>query len=550
MFFHRLKKKKSPSGSSTHHAKTDLVGILIVNGGKDPEEGKWLDLCLKKIIQHTKWPNYRIYVWNNNIEDGSVPALVEAIPGAKLFQADPREKLAHIHAVPLQRLYEVAKKDQLKFIVTMDTDAFPVRDNWLTELIGNLNEQTVLCGVWRDELAGHVCPYVHPSCLCTTTDFIKKNRLRFDRIDIISDQKKDTLASFTIIAEKKGKTIAKLKRSNVNDLHYILGGLYGNLIYHHGAGSRKETYFWGEEKTEAIGAHNSAIKQTLNQLIFQHNDQFINWLMGNVQDHESFSEGNKLVFVLGMHRSGTSCLAGCLEVCGLYLGEVSKYNMHNQKGNQELRAVNLLHERILNRNGGAWDNPPGKIKITAQDKNDFRKILDSFPANAVSGIKDPRSLLLLERWLVIEKNIFFIATYRHPLLVAASLQKRSKKSVDEGLELWNIYNEKLIRLHKKYRFPLIKFCLENESDYIDHVAEAAIQLGLDPDLNKMRRFLSRELEHEKNHPVPVPDRCREIYAYLEKNRFAVAQESYSFHILKLKKDLLKIESSQFKAHRQ
>ena len=28
------------------------------------------------------------------------------------------------------------------------------------------------------------------------------------------------------------------------------------------------------------------------------------------------------VFVLGMHRSGTSCLAGCLEHCGLHLGDV------------------------------------------------------------------------------------------------------------------------------------------------------------------------------------------------------------------------------------
>jgi len=30
------------------------------------------------------------------------------------------------------------------------------------------------------------------------------------------------------------------------------------------------------------------------------------------------------ILILGMHRSGTSCLAGCLEEAGLYLGDVTK----------------------------------------------------------------------------------------------------------------------------------------------------------------------------------------------------------------------------------
>lgn len=544
MLFHRLRKKRSSSRSSNLPDKNGLVGILIVNGGRDPEEGKWLDLCLRKILTHTTWQNYRIYVWNNNIEDISVSQLIGTIPCATLLQANPQERLNHIHAVPLQRLYEVAKKDNCSFIVTIDTDAFPFQDNWLSHLIKKLDKRTVICGVWRDELAEYVRPYAHPSCLCTTTNFVEKNRLRFDRVDIASDKKMDTLASFTIVAEKKGMKIYKLRRSNVNELHYIMGGIYGNLVYHHGAGSRKRTHFWGEEKTEAIEEGNHATKRALDRLIFQHGDEFLNWLSGNLYNRSSHAKQGNLIFVLGMHRSGTSCLAGCLEACGLYLGEVSKSNIHNRRGNQELRAVNLLHEKILNRNGGTWDYPPESIQITTQDKNDFQEILGSFPDNAICGIKDPRILFLADEWMELQKDISLIATYRHPLLVAASLQKRNQMNLEKGLSLWNIYNDKLVKLHKKYGFHIIKFCLDDQNEYMDSVAQAAILFGLNPDLKRMKEFVRRELEHEKDHLLPIPDQCRNIYAYLEKNTFTPSQNSFSFHILKVKKDLLQMESLQ------
>jgi len=43
------------------------------------------------------------------------------------------------------------------------------------------------------------------------------------------------------------------------------------------------------------------------------------------------------ILILGMHRSGTSCLAGCLEEAGLYLGDVNLKAGFNKKGNRENR---------------------------------------------------------------------------------------------------------------------------------------------------------------------------------------------------------------------
>ncbi len=64
------------------------------------------------------------------------------------------------------------------------------------------------------------------------------------------------------------------------------------------------------------------------------------------------------VFVLGMHRSGTSCLAGCLETCGLHLGDVRRTGRYNAKGYFELADLVQLHDQILGLNRSSWHNPP------------------------------------------------------------------------------------------------------------------------------------------------------------------------------------------------
>ena len=43
------------------------------------------------------------------------------------------------------------------------------------------------------------------------------------------------------------------------------------------------------------------------------------------------------VFVLGMHRSGTSWFTGALQQAGLHLGMHHTWNAHNRKGNKVLR---------------------------------------------------------------------------------------------------------------------------------------------------------------------------------------------------------------------
>ena len=60
----------------------------------------------------------------------------------------------------------------------------------------------------------------------------------------------------------------------------------------------------------------------------------------------------RVVCVLGMHRSGTSCLAGSLEQQGLFLGDVNTAAPWNRRGNRESFAMMDFQTAILEASGG------------------------------------------------------------------------------------------------------------------------------------------------------------------------------------------------------
>ncbi|NUN52485.1 MAG: hypothetical protein HUU06_06830, partial [Planctomycetaceae bacterium] len=484
------------------------IAILVVNGGKDPGAGSWLELCLTSVRRHTPEGAARVYVWNNNLSDSRVRPLVESILGAVLVEADPGEGRYHPHAVPLQRLYERARADGADIIVTLDSDSFPVRDGWLELLVGPLGPEVPLSGAWRDELAPDVLPYVHPCGLAVTTEFVQGAGLRFDGFR--SDRRAvcDTLAAFTDAVEERGLRAARLLRSNRNSFHRLMGGVYGGAIYHHGAGSRTNMAFWDEmkedpERLKLIEEANRALRDESAELLFRFRDRFLAWLEGRGADSTGVAGGD-FVLVLGMHRSGTSCLTGCLERCGLFLGEVSRSNTHNLRGNHEAKDLVAFQEGILRRLGGDWRNPPAACEPTAGEVASLRTMVEALSAGGRAGAKDPRTLLLSGAWSAAAGSCVRIGTYRHPAAVARSLEKRDGMPAREAHALWNAYNSRLVRLHEERPFPIVHFDLSDPASYVRTVCAAAARLGLDPDQAGVEEFVSRELDHAGGGEGEVP----------------------------------------------
>lgn len=221
---------------------------------------------------------------------------------------------------------------------------------------------------------------------------------------------------------------------------------------------------------------------------------------------------SQVVCILGMHRSGTSCLAGSLEEAGLHLGDVFRVGRHNAKGNRENGRIMALQEAVLVHSGGSWNRPPAHPRWSDSHRNERDDIIGSYGNPAAWGFKDPRTILLVDFWREAIPNLMVVATVRHPRFVAQSLLRRGGGSIDEWLDLWAYYNERLLALHRADPFPIVRFDL-GEAPYRDSLVLAISRLGLQAP--PRMEFFDPILRHD---PVSgadqLPERVSLIYESL------------------------------------
>jgi len=228
--------------------------------------------------------------------------------------------------------------------------------------------------------------------------------------------------------------------------------------------------------------------------------------------------GSTAVFILGSHRSGTSCLAGSIQQMGVYLGSVSNKNVYNQKGSRENPEITRLNESILKASGGSWQNPPESIVISQEHIDRRNTLLKELLAlgHKTWGIKDPRTLFTLPFWRKGLSSVQLVGTYRHPLSVARSLHARDGMPLEQGLFIWWKYNRKLQDYLEEYHFPLISFDAP-EKEYQESLERIIKHLGLNCDSKtEMKQFYSTSLCHHptENKLVDAHEQIKELYESL------------------------------------
>ena len=155
------------------------------------------------------------------------------------------------------------------------------------------------------------------------------------------------------------------------------------------------------------------------------------------------------VFILGMHRSGTSALARVLNLMGLYFGGENVgtgRSSENVKGFWERRDVRDLNDAILAAAGADWDvvsdldldglaseSRAGYVSAAAD-------IVLNLDAHRPWFVKEPRLCVLFPIWQEVLEIPFAIHIHRNPLAVARSLQRRNGIPIAAGLALWEYYN--------------------------------------------------------------------------------------------------------------
>lgn len=152
----------------------------------------------------------------------------------------------------------------------------------------------------------------------------------------------------------------------------------------------------------------------------------------------------KMLLILGMHRSGTSLLAGSCRLLGADLGDrMMQAGQDNVMGFWEHDEIVQIHDQILERLGFAWDDVralPDKwwtYQMIQPQRAALKAVLQRDFGNAPLGcVKDPRLCRLLPLWQEILKELgwqpLYLLASREPGEIAASLKSRNGFSAEKS----------------------------------------------------------------------------------------------------------------------
>jgi len=209
----------------------------------------------------------------------------------------------------------------------------------------------------------------------------------------------------------------------------------------------------------------------------------------------------KIIIVLGMHRSGTSALAGLLHSNGIVMGNEKKKDFYpppmkeNPKGFFENVRFRRKNDLILGRNGYKVKSfDPYCRTVQYIDKHDqlyrdMRELVYEFNKdNEVWGWKDPRTNLTLINWIRVFddlgmiNNLKLIYINRDHEEIAESMRLRGNKEKDPGqfVALSDMYQEKCMVQHEVH-YPTVPFLTIEFDDLL---------YSTDKTIERMGRYLN------------------------------------------------------------
>jgi hypothetical protein len=203
------------------------------------------------------------------------------------------------------------------------------------------------------------------------------------------------------------------------------------------------------------------------------------------------------IVVLGMHRSGTSCLAGMLAAGGLGATGEAVRNWDNARGHHEMLDLVRLNEAVLAHSHGHWLSPPPAVRWTDEQAADRDRLLAMQVEGRPALLKDPRTLLVLPFWRASTVPFHAIGIVRHPVAVARSFEAWRELPLADGIALWTAHNRVLV----EERSRVIDFDAPQRT-FIEAVLAACRAFG--PfDADALAAAYEDQLVHHDGGEVPV-----------------------------------------------
>jgi hypothetical protein len=202
-----------------------MIHIATVHWATD----RWVDVQLHYLEKHIQSP-FRVYACLDGIERDLSDRFYYSLSLEQSRHPDKLNLLAELIA---------GEADANDLIVFLDGDAFPIAP--FEPAVDVLLAENPLAAIRRDENLGD--PQPHPSFCVTTVGFWQDIGGDWSRgqtwLNADGETVNDPGGKLLKALEERGTGWTPLLRSNAKNLHPIFFGVYGGLIYHHGAGFRQ-----------------------------------------------------------------------------------------------------------------------------------------------------------------------------------------------------------------------------------------------------------------------------------------------------------------------
>jgi len=234
---------------------------------------------------------------------------------------------------------------------------------------------------------------------------------------------------------------------------------------------------------------------------------------------------SRAICVLGMMRTGTSAVAGVLELLGVHFGPTDQLlepNMANPTGFWEHKGIIAVNDELLARLGGAWHAPPD-----VRDGWEVERELDDLRRRAAAIIetdlathdvwawKDPRTCLTLPFWRRLVPDLLPVVCLRRPVETAQSFAElgemgwtaveRLEQPHETALDLWSRYTTAALE-HTQGRARLLVFYDELLGDPLRESHRLAVFSGLPGRHSpKCQEAIREFLRPGLRHPVATAD---------------------------------------------
>lgn len=232
----------------------------------------------------------------------------------------------------------------------------------------------------------------------------------------------------------------------------------------------------------------------------------------------SENERRTLVLVIGMHRSGTSTVAGALGILGATMPATGLgLSDDNPKGHFEPKEIVALHDRVLASAGMHWWDWaafPDTWYDTPAAQPFVDELVDIVQAEFGDAplfvVKDPRTCQLVALWrrvaAVLNLKVVAVLPFRHPDEVARSLHTRDRFPLPNTHMAWLRYVLEAERGSRGLRRIVLRYedLLADPRGQMQRVVEGlalplnaddpALDGFVDPDLRRARAE-STGIEH-------------------------------------------------------